>query len=329
MESRKLISFGSSSYVVTLPKSWIEKNKLNKGNSIYVDERSDELVISPNDSEQNKKAKEIQIDATNKSIERVRTELVSAYLNNCDLIEIRNVKEADMPAVKDHVKNLAGLEIMEQTSSKIVSKDLINVREVSIKTLIRRIDIIVRSLIDDVMMSLQGKEDIKDVYESIYQRDTDVNRLVFLVRRMMTAALEDTKIAKIFDTNPMEILSDWEVVIRLEKLGDQTKRIARSIKATTAKNEFVEKLFMSLRERYLSVMKAYYSSDREMAFMIENTTNSQIDDITGFFKNLSAEDQEKLGIGPSCMHISVLNDNLKSMATSIRNIARTIIVDGK
>src|SRR3989338_4595298 len=111
------------------------------------------------------------------------------------------------------------MEIIEQTANKIVAKDLINIKEVSIKTLIRRIDLIIRSMMEDLIASI-GKKECEKVVETLFQRDADVNRLYFLVRRVTTAALEDPRIAKLFETTPLELVADWEVVLALEKIGD-------------------------------------------------------------------------------------------------------------
>ena len=45
MVTRKIVQHGSSSLTVTLPKKWVEKNNLKKGNEIKVDEKGTYLVI--------------------------------------------------------------------------------------------------------------------------------------------------------------------------------------------------------------------------------------------------------------------------------------------
>jgi len=44
---RKLVKAGQASHTISLPKDWLEKNNLNKGDIIYIRELSDkELLIS-------------------------------------------------------------------------------------------------------------------------------------------------------------------------------------------------------------------------------------------------------------------------------------------
>jgi len=45
VETRKIISFGNSSYVVSLPKSWISENKLKKGDILNVEEKNGEILL--------------------------------------------------------------------------------------------------------------------------------------------------------------------------------------------------------------------------------------------------------------------------------------------
>ena len=52
MEYRKLIKFGNSSHVISIPNNWLKKNNLNKGDTVYLDENGGkELVLTPEKKE--------------------------------------------------------------------------------------------------------------------------------------------------------------------------------------------------------------------------------------------------------------------------------------
>ena len=78
METRKLISFGTSSFVVSVPKGWIRENKLKKGDLVYVEDRKDELVLSSGGGSKPEEPKRILIEMDNKELKLIRTEIVSA-----------------------------------------------------------------------------------------------------------------------------------------------------------------------------------------------------------------------------------------------------------
>ena len=65
-----------------MPKNWIVKNNLKKGDLISVDDEGVELVISANQEEKKLEAKEISIDAQGKDMDFLIVEIVSSYLNN-------------------------------------------------------------------------------------------------------------------------------------------------------------------------------------------------------------------------------------------------------
>jgi len=315
METRKLISFGSSSYVISIPKNWITQNRLEKGDSLYIEEKPNELVITSSGSEKQKQIKEKQIDCAGKSFDIIKCELFAAYLNNYNIIEIRQISEENLPRIKESLQNLAGLEILEQTSDKIIAKDLINIKEISIKALMRRIDIIVRSMMDDAIPS-----DQKFNVKGLYDRDEDVNRLTLLVRRMITAALEDQKISRMFETEPKDVLLDWEVAFRLEKIGDNMKRITKcmsKLKLEDKKFSEISEIFGKLKTRYLSIMKAYYGRDINLACSIETTKSEIYDKCDEMIQNGTQSNRQFV----------VLMENFKITNARIADIAKAVVMN--
>jgi len=127
MEYRKVISFGGNSHVISLPKKWLDANSLKKGDLIALEENRGEIILSSSTHSGKKEPKSIEISAENKNVDLLKAEIVAAYLNNYDTIEIfsDNLK-AKVLEIKSIVRNLAGLEIMLHTTKRIVAKDLLN-----------------------------------------------------------------------------------------------------------------------------------------------------------------------------------------------------------
>ena len=65
MNVRKLIRFGKNSYVISLPKQWVDKTKLKKGDLISIDETKEGLVLKTNSAEVKEEPKSIVINAEN------------------------------------------------------------------------------------------------------------------------------------------------------------------------------------------------------------------------------------------------------------------------
>ena len=273
MEFRKLMAFGNSSYIVSIPKAWIEKNRLKKGDVLLVEQKPNELVISSKDPSERRKINEVTINPEGKTFEEFKTEIISLYVNNYDIITVVNVKDAD--AIKDILRNLVGMEIIEETATKIVAKDLLDIKEVSLENVMRRIDIIIRSMLSDsIELNVENAN-------SVVGRDKEINRLSLLGFRTAKAATDNPRLLKLFNTTYWNVLIAKQVITYLERFADQIKRIIR-----TAKEEKIDKkahadllkLLKSVNENYLMVMKILYAKDRQAAIKAETKTRSLLKD---------------------------------------------------
>ncbi|MBI2141373.1 phosphate uptake regulator PhoU [Candidatus Woesearchaeota archaeon] len=270
-EFRKLMAFGNSSYVVSVPKAWVEKNRLKKGDVLVVEERPNELIFASKDSEERRKFREAAISAVNKGEQELKTEVTSLYINNFDIITVTDVGHAARE-VKGIFHSLVGMEIVEETTTKVVAKDLLDVQEVSMSNIVRRVDIILRSMLED-SKAFSGSE-----AESVYERDKEVNRLTLLGFRTARAAADNPRLLRLFGTTYWNIMVSKQILSHLERLGDQLKRLLRFAKEKekgTELNRFKEfkGLFADIARHYESVMKIYYNRDKSQAFKTE--TNSK------------------------------------------------------
>ncbi len=310
-----------------MPKDWVEKNNLKKGDLISIDNDGVELILRANQQEQKQDSKECSIEVQGSDIELTKAEIVSSYLNGYDTINILFDKAyKNAPKIKDIIRNLSGLEIMEQTSTRIVAKNLININEISIKNIIRRMDIITRAMIEDAILCYKGHP----LYDSIQNRDIDVNRLYFLSYRVIKNALKNPRIAKLLGIEPWHLHSDTLVILRLEKIADRQKRIARYLctshfnRATLSE---LELLHIEIADTYNNAMKSYYNQERETAFQIEVTNKDRIASYDKFlekYTNVHACIKGKT-TNSNLIAVAQIIENLKATAASIKNIARTVL----
>ena len=329
MDSRKLICFGKGSYVVSIPKKWVEKHKLRKGDILNLGEDYSGLTLSPNVAKEITE-RTITITAYEKSIDLIRAEIVTAYINGYDTIEIisKDLGEKEFE-IKEILRNLAGIEIMEQTSTKTVAKSLINIREVSLHDLTRRMDIITRGMIDDTINCIDNPK----AYDGIYSRDYDVNRLHFLVCRIVVSALKDPMTAKIINLSPSQLIIYKTIVDKIEKIADRQKRIARHLAKAefmSSTKEELKAILINLRERYARVMKAYYTLDKSTSYLLSIESKEAIKACGELLMHNSgcAIYKKKKGVPLSsnnCVMLASIVENLQAMATSIKLIARSVL----
>jgi len=310
MHTRKLVKAGQASYTVSLPKSWVEKNRLNKGDSIFIVESSDsELKITPKAGDEKQEEREITIEVDNKPIGSIQREVTSAYVNNYSKIHLAGKSVGDKAkALRGVLHHFVALEVDEQTGSKISAKDLLNLKEISIEKTIRRMDMTLRSIMQDSIKDIGNKS----IHESIEQRDNDVNRLYFLLFRMLKSALNSQKIAENFKITSNDVLSIWYLTVNIENIADNAKTISMLSDKINDK-ELLRQAYSEIEKAYADVMKAYYNKDKKLA---DEVAARRIDIFTKTTKLLIKT--------PTAGAAEVI-ENLKDMATQVCNIARIVI----
>ena len=261
MELRKIISFGNSSYVISLPKAWVVRNRLKKGDLIEVDEKPTELTLAAQDKGERKTAMETTIESGSKSSARLESEIVSAYLSNYNIIIINGLEGKERHAeVKKVLDGLMGMEIIEETAAKIMVKDLLDITEVSLDKIIRRVDILTRTMYTDALLSGRAVD--------VTERDEEVNRQAFLGYRVVKAAFDNPRIAKTFEMSNIDLLLARRVLTHIEHFADDLKRMSRVVSRSPEAGKGFSKIYKLIYDKYLEVMKIYYTQDKESAFRI-------------------------------------------------------------
>ncbi|MBI2143237.1 phosphate uptake regulator PhoU [Candidatus Woesearchaeota archaeon] len=269
-EFRKLMAFGNSSFVVSVPKDWVEKNRLKKGDVLVVDERPNELTFASKDSSERRQVREAAISASGKGIQEIKTEITALYINNFDIVMVTEVGTLARD-IKNVFHGLVGMEIVDETTTKIVAKDMLDIKEVSMSNVVRRVDIILRSMLEDAR-GFSGAE-----AESVYERDKEVNRLTLLGFRTARAAADNPRLLRLFETTYWNIMVSKQILSHLERFGDQLKRVLRFAKENSkdvSKLKGFTELYAAIMRHYEAVMKIYYNRDKSQAFKTE--TNSKM-----------------------------------------------------
>ncbi len=310
MHIRKLVKAGAASHTVSLPKEWLEKNRLKKGDSVFISEKSDsELVITPKAEESRLPEKEITISIDGKSMGRIQREITSAYVNNFSRIHLAgdSVPES-AKALRSIINHFVALEIDEQTGRKISAKDLLNLEEISVQSTIKRMDMTLRSIMQDSMKELGSRS----MRESVEQRDDDVNRLYFLLFRILKSALEDSRIAAKIGMSNSSIMSMWYLAVNIENLADSAKTVSH-LSDKVNDRQLLKEAYSEIEAAYLEAMKAYYSGDKETA---DSVASKRLD----IFSKCT-----KLLIKTPTAGAAEVIENLKAMATYTCNIARIVM----
>lgn len=288
MDFRKIIKFGKSSHVISLPKNWLNKNNLDKGDIVYINETDFNLIISSNQQNKRKEVLSIEIDVSNIDTREIERRIISAYIQNYNVIHLYGKNfSSKVNDIKEAIQNIMALEIMEETSEKITAKDFLKMDEISLIDLLKRMDIITRAMFLDTKKVFTNN----NLVENIYDRDKDVNRLTFLVYRLIQFYFENPIIASEKNITPKKLISYSTGVRNIERIADNCKRISKlllRLELTNGKKEEIISLLDDVFNHYENLMKAFYKSDIQKAFKLANEKHNLIKKSRFLYENIWA-----------------------------------------
>ncbi len=263
IESRKVQKTGGSSYIISLPKVWIDKHGVQKNDTLGILSQPDgNLLITPQiDTEKVLKTKEIDVDGIEDGNFLFRI-LIGVYIMGFSRIEIKSSRKFK-PYIRECITNFTqiaiGPEIVEESNNYILIKDLVNPREMPFEKTIRRMYILVQSMHEDAIKALQSGD--KEMAKEVIKRDNDVDRLHWLIGRQSHIVLRDIILCQKLGIT-LEQASHFQQISRLlERTADHAVRIAKNTLLVADKNIGKELLDAILNASNISLQLLNMSLD--------------------------------------------------------------------
>jgi|SRR3989344_450095 len=278
MEQRKLIRLGNSSFAIALPKDWVDKSGLKKGDNVFLEHNSNgEVIIS---SEFKKEIeKKAEIDLENEDDEFVKKHLHAAYIKGYNNITFKgNVKNKKF--LKDLLGDYLSFEIIDSNDKGIVAKDFFDIKEAKFEDFVRRIDNNLREMFDIVIGEIKkDKIDIKSIKE-IEEIDKVVNKFYFLCSRIFIKGIDNPTVLNILKMDGNKLFNNWWISFNSESLGDGLKYVLKWMnKINPEKNNEINNIIIGLQQSYIKSMEAFYNGDRKLALEAINETKKIKEDI--------------------------------------------------
>lgn len=245
---RNLQEIGKS-LLVTLPKPWIDSLKLKKGSRIkmMVSEQGN-LMIAPEFVKDSEK-KEAVIDYD----ECFSKRFFRAYFQGCEKITI--TFRQDQPKIREFLNKFMNVQIIEETSSKLVIK-IFKIEELSIEECLKRMFYLSLNMFDEA----ESKNKLKELKNSLIKF---YYMLVMQIRRYLAEGkyTEENQIALLRATDCRMVAEKIEKISELlmnVKSGGQLKQI--KIFYNNAFNYF----FNSLFDKSLALLKEKKEFDKKI-----------------------------------------------------------------
>jgi len=286
-EQRKLIKLGNSSFAIALPKDWIEKAGLKKGESIFVQQNSNgELIVSPSVSEQ-PNDKKISINTENKNFEMLKREIRAAYIKGYTSFEIKGLKtKQDKENIKKILNNFLSFELIDSNENEIIAKDFFSLENTALTSFIRRIDNNIREIFEIVLEEIKKEKFSQAKLKNIEEIDEDINKFYFLCSRIFMRGIDNPSLLTKLKTNGIKLFNEWWFAFNLEALADGLKYAIKLIAKQDSKKtrEKVYEILEKLHKAYFGCMDAFYKNDSSIALNITESTTKIRDEIQALEK---------------------------------------------
>ncbi|WP_319378700.1 phosphate uptake regulator PhoU [uncultured Methanocorpusculum sp.] len=327
MEIRKVQMTGGSSYVLSLPKGWIRERNIQKNDPLGVVSQADgTLLITPNlHYDSTSRTKEFGLKDYPDPTTLLRS-LIGAYISGFTTIKITSAGRIP-PKVRMVVRKFSqmtiGQEVSEEADNSIVLKDILNPTEMPFENTIRRMYVIVKGMHEDAMNALeQGRLDLA---EDVIARDTDVDRLHWLVHRQFSLIVDNPSLSLKMGITPGIAATYYQISRIIERVGDHTVLIAEA--ATTLIEKGVDRTLVAkltgLSEFSLNIfnksIQAIYSGSIPGA----NKIITEVEEMEAAYHGL-AESIRKMRV-PEAVAVTQITQSLHRITEYSSDIAEILI----
>lgn len=230
MEQRKVMSLGRSSLVISLPKQWVNSNKLKRGSVVSLEiQRDRSLVVFPRLTRKKEERKiSLYIDPS-ESEDSIARSIIACYLNGYSNIRLTSRKIFSIPQQKA-IRRIAGIlymRLMESDARNMQITTLIDESRASVVSSVHRMHLVANSMCRDACNSL--KDQNTALAKAVYSLDDDVDHFCFFLLRLIRSAAIDPILANQLDLDPIDCLDYQTLVYRIEHVADHAANIAKQI----------------------------------------------------------------------------------------------------
>ncbi len=272
METRRVQISGGSTFIVSIPKRWATRNGLKAGFLLNIEEdRNGNLILSTKTiSQKDSSTGEIQLNGKESS-EAVLRRLVGAYINgvpNIRVISKENLKPDISRTIRDFTRLVMGVEIVDEKRDSVTLQDLIDPKDFSIRTGIKRMAFISEGMLNDSLKGLTHMDD--DIMNDVIMRDIEVDRICWLIQKEYNLLSADPMLVEKTGVDSQEAVHYMMASRHIERVADHGVSIASNLlnadlnsSGKTASK--IKTLGIEAKKHFLDSVSSLLSRDLELA----------------------------------------------------------------
>ena len=266
---RRVQCTGRGSYIISLPKEWVQDIGLKRGSEVAFNLEPDQTlnlvprkIQEKTDQTQGSKLKEYYITVDPQENMQSTFRLLQAlYVISADIIRVHFRGKGDASKCKNEIKKFAketflGAEIIDETDDEVTLQILVKQSEFPIEKAVRRMVIVALAAHRDVILALKGGS--KELFQNVLSAEHDANRLGQYIVRQLKFGIEHNMYRELGFRTPKEFLLYRIIVNDIKDIGENAINIMNNL-ATVQKLVDDQLLFIKepIDEEIISQMLSF------------------------------------------------------------------------
>ena len=233
---RRVQVTGRGSYIVSLPKPWVEEAGLKKGGRVEFSKQENwGLTLTPFGSTKydDERARCTVSLAPNVEPDALTRMIISLYVVGYSTIELRSKSGNLSATTRDTIREVArgklvGTELVTESAQSATLQVLLNYPQLLVPDALRRMLSILGAMIQDSMQALSKAD--KESANQVMKIDDEIDRFsLYVIRQLKWAVKHPTLLSRIGLSSPVECLGYRIITKSVERSADHAARIATSV----------------------------------------------------------------------------------------------------
>ena len=232
---RRVQLTGRGSYIVSIPKQWVEQAGLRKGGRVEFSRQQNRgLLLVPSDQlkAEDEKWRCTIVIPPDADPDAVTRQIISLYVVGYSTIEI-NSKSGNLAAsVRDCIRDVArsklvGTEVVTESSRSATLQVLLSYPQLLVPDALRRMSSIMSSMQQDAMQALSNSD--RELAKQVLKIDDEIDRFsLYIIRQLKWAVQHPPILERIGLRIPVECLGYRIITKSVERSADHAARVAQN-----------------------------------------------------------------------------------------------------
>jgi phosphate uptake regulator len=186
---RKVIQLAGKTSVISLPKKWVERYGISKGDELEIEEKANNIIIS---TKKSLSIESIEIDVTEMPKQLIEVCIKGAYKAGYEEIKLKfkNNETRDLKlkntvsvysVIRAQVDKLIGIEIISSTENYCIIKEITTTDEKEFDNIMRRIFLLILEMGDE---SYNAIKELKKI--ELYDKHDTIEKLIYYCLRLLS-----------------------------------------------------------------------------------------------------------------------------------------------